>query len=110
MEFKITMAIIVAGIVILAVWYINGALVTPVVGGKNIGIQVCVKASGSAPELEHTVSGLLWLVENGTINGEIVIVDDEMDDYTRLTAEMLAKDDDRIHLGVLGDLWSRNEI
>jgi hypothetical protein len=97
METRIMLILAVAGVCILAIWYINGALVTPVVMGRNLRLQICVSASGEAPELEHAVDGLLWLLENGTLSGEILIRDEGMDDYTRMTAELLARDDSRIH-------------
>ena len=100
------MVLIVGGaiLLLLAVWYINGALVTPVEGGKNISLQIYVRALGSAPELEHTICGLLWLIDNGTIPGEIVICDMGMDEYTRMTAQLLARDDSRI---LFGENWEQ---
>ena len=86
-----------AAVCFLAVWYINGALVTPVTGGKNISLRIQVRVLGEAPELEQTVSGLLWLIDNGTIPGEIVLCDAGMDEYTRMVARLMTRDDSRIH-------------
>ena len=99
METRIILIAAVAAVSLLAIWDINGALVTPVEGGKNISLQIYVRTLGAAPELEHTVSGLLWLIDNGTIPGEIVICDMGMDEYTRMTAQLLARDDSRVHFG-----------
>lgn len=109
METRLIVVLVIAGVCMLVIWYINGALVTPVAGGKNLKIEICVKAAGSAPELEQTVCGLLWLIENGTLPGEIVIQDDAMDDYTRLTAQKLAGDDYRIHVKSIGETWNKTE-
>jgi hypothetical protein len=90
-------ALAVSAAVILAAWYLSGAFVTPVERMENISIQICVGVSGTAPGLEHTVSGLLWLIENGTMPGEIVICDHGMDETARLTAQAIARGEKLVH-------------
>lgn len=97
MVIRVLFTLAISGIIAIAFWYLNGTMVTPVESAENIDIQLAVKVCDAAPTLEHTVSGLLWLIENGTLTGEILIIDDGMDEYTRLTAEMLAKDCHKVH-------------
>ena len=92
----IILCLAVAGLCAIAVWYINGALRTPI-GGKNTQIHIAVRADGNVPELEHTVAGILWLIDNGTLPAEVVIIDSGMNDDARFRARALEKRDIRVH-------------
>lgn len=110
MAFTIIMAIAVATLTIFIMWYIVGTLVTPIHSTDNVKLQICVTASGDCPTLEQTITGLMWLVENGTISAaDIVIIDDAMDESTRLSAETLARRNDKLHIIEIGEIgeWIR---
>jgi len=96
MEVNIAITLIVSCVCMLAIWYINGAMLTPV-SGENIDLHICVQVSGEAPELEQTVNGLLWLIDNGTMSGDIVILNSGMTEETKHKANVLARADWRIH-------------
>ena len=96
METGIILVLAVAGLCLMVIWYINGAMVTPVVG-RDMDLSICIQPKGEAPELEHTVNGLIWLMENGTLSGEIVILGNAMAADARLRAQILEKKDLRVH-------------
>jgi len=88
--------VVIASACFLAIWYLKGAVITPV-GGDDITIEICLHASGEAQGLEHTVSGLLWLMENDTLTGEILICDEGMAQEACALARILERQDDRVH-------------
>lgn len=90
MLFDIACAFIIAGTLILFVWLLRGMLLMPLAKGKHTKITVVVKVNGFEPFLEQTVSGLGWLESNGAMPGNVVIVDDGMDEETRAVAQRLA--------------------
>ena len=92
----VILCLAVSGLCAVAVWYINGALHTPI-GGQNTKIHIEVHAEGNAPELEHTVAGILWLIDNGTLPAEVTIVDGGMNDDARFRARALEKRHTRVH-------------
>jgi len=89
MILKILLAACAAGAVIALVCLAKSALLTPVHIGKNSKLEVCIKVSGPAPELENTVEGIMWLIESGAISADITIVNDGMDEETHRAAEIL---------------------
>ena len=65
--------------------------------------------SGAEPRLEETLSALVWLRENGTLRGRIIIDDCGMDGDTRETARLLAKRWDCVDIGWDGEEWTNTK-
>jgi len=93
---ELTVSTLVSAMIIAGLWLLRGMILTPVAGGKNQNVTVELRVKGSSPELENTVSGLLWLSDNGTLRADIVIIDEGMDEETRQEAGLLAKTDERV--------------
>lgn len=89
MILKILLTVLAVGVIIALICLVKKALLTPVYIGKNAGLEVCVRVSGPAPELENTVKGVHWLIESGALCAEVTILDEGMDGETRHTAEIL---------------------
>lgn len=104
MEFTIIMAVAIGTMSILAIWYVVGTFLTPVYTSDNIKIHMCVAVSGDCEELEQSINGLLWLINNGTVSAQIIIIDNNMDAGTRYAAETLAKCEDKIHIAEIGEI------
>lgn len=58
--------------------------------GKGQSLELILRVSGASPELEATVDGLLWLINDGVLFGRIVLLDDGMDEETREIARRLS--------------------
>ena len=89
--FKMLLSFGVAAAVVLLLWAARGAALTPVRAGRNEKLTVVLTVTGAAPGLEHTVDGLLWLRQNGTLRARLLLRDAGMDESTRRTAELLEK-------------------
>ena len=89
--FKMLLAFAVAAAVVGLLWCARGAALTPVRPGKNERLSVVLTVTGAAPGLEHTVDGLLWLRQNGTLRARLLLRDAGMDADTRRAAELLEK-------------------
>lgn len=92
MLFDIFCVICIAGAVILFIWILRGMLLMPLKLGKNTRLMVLLQVKGVEPCLEQTVKGLDWLRSNGTLPGDIVIVDDGMDEETVDISQRLTND------------------
>ena len=66
-------------------------------------------AEMSTPSFEETLSALVWLRENGTLRGRIIIDDCGMDDDTRETARLLARRWDCVDIGWDGEEWTNTK-
>ena len=86
---KMLLSFAVAAAVVVLLWYARGAALTPVRLGKNERLAVVLTVTGAAPGLEHTVDGLLWLRQNGTLRARLLVRDAGMDGSTRRVAELL---------------------
>ncbi|MCD8255547.1 MAG: hypothetical protein LUC36_08430 [Oscillospiraceae bacterium] len=84
-------ALSVSALAAVGVWLARGRLLLPVRSGAGEKISVVVSVTGSAPELENTVRGLLWLRGNGTLRAEIVVRDCGMDSAAKSAAEIMAR-------------------
>lgn len=91
MLLKILFAVAAAAVLILVLWLLRGVMLTPVRTGKNQQLSVVLTVSGSSPELENTVDGLMWLRQNGTLHAQLVVRDAGMDRETREMAEILER-------------------
>jgi hypothetical protein len=91
MLFRILLAVVIAGAVLLTLWLLRGVMLTPVRTGKNASLAMVLTVSGPAPELENTVDALMWLGQNGTLRARLVVRDAGMDSQTRQVAEILQR-------------------
>lgn len=89
---RMAFALAIAAALAVLIWLLRGVMLTPVRTGENQSITLVLRVTGNAKELEHTVDGLAWLIQNGTIPAELILLDDGMDEETRNAAELLAAD------------------
>ena len=91
MLLKIVIGAVLAAVLLALCWRLRGVMLTPVKPGEHIRTQIVLWVDGAAPSLEQTVNGLTWLRTNGTLPGDVVIVDRGMDPATAEVAAALAK-------------------
>lgn len=89
---RLVFALAIAAALAVLIWLLRGVMLMPVRKGENQSITLILRVTGKARELEHTVDGLAWLIQNGTIPAELILLDDGMDEETRSAAELLAAD------------------
>ena len=87
---KWILAFLIAAAVLFLCWKLRGVMLTPVCRGKGQSLELILRVSGASPELEATVDGLLWLINDGVLFGRIVLLDDGMDEETREIARHLS--------------------
>lgn len=106
MFWKILLCAVAAGLVVLFLWSLRGTLLLPVRCGRHTRLELRLDVCGPEPGLEETVCALVWLRENGTLRGRIVIEDRGMDAQTRETARLLSRRWDCVSLGWDGEEWT----
>lgn len=84
-------AAVITVLLFLLCWLLRGVMLTPVKTGSNTSLKICLSVTGAEPMLEQTVDSVLWLMENGTLSAEIVLLDCGMDAETAAVAEALAR-------------------
>ena len=89
---RMVFALAIAAALAALIWLLRGVMLIPVRTGENQSVTLVLRVSGSAKGLEHTVDGLIWLIQNGTIPAELILLDGGMDEETRNAAEILAAD------------------
>lgn len=89
------LAAILAGMALLLLYEL---LLSPVRPGKGERVELRVYISGSAPGLENTLRGLLWLRSSGRTRADIVIVDTGADAETRKTARIICENNGGVRL------------
>lgn len=89
MLYKIFISLLVSGVLVCALWAVRGALLTPIMIGKNEKIRIVLTVCGASPNLQNTVESLMWFRENGTLVCEIIVEDGGMDNETRQIAEIM---------------------
>ena len=62
---KWILAFLIAAAVLFLCWKLRGVMLTPVCRGKGQSLELILRVSGASPELEATVDGLLWLINDG---------------------------------------------
>ena len=97
----------IAVIILLLLWSIKGLLLTPVSRGKSTDITITLRIAGSEPELEHTLKGLVWLRDNGTLKADIIIDLLNSDDITGHIARTYAENYSYITLSEHGEIYGR---
>lgn len=73
-------------------WVLHGLVLFPVKAGENTKLKIVLNISGECHELEHTLKGLIWLRDNGTIKANIDIIADEPSSSARLVAMAFSND------------------
>lgn len=91
MLLRILFTFAAAVVLMLLLWLLRGAMLTPVRTGANEHLSVVLTVDGAAPELENTVDALLWLSQNGTLRAQLLVRDAGMDHETRRAAELLER-------------------
>ena len=64
---KWILAFLIAAAVLFLCWKLRGVMLTPVCRGKGQSLELILRVSGASPELEATVDGLLWLINDGVL-------------------------------------------
>ena len=109
MFWKILLCAVAAGLVVVFLWSLKGTLLLPVRCGRRTARESRRGVSGAEPRVEETLSALVWLRENGTLRGRIIIDDCGMDGDTRETARLLAKRWDCVDIGWDGEEWTNTK-
>lgn len=94
--------------ILLVLWMLKGAMVTPAPVGEGQLITTVIRVTGGAPELQRTIDALVWVTQNGGPRSRVVIEDAGMDAETRKMAELLARDNESVSLCRKGDLLLHN--
>ena len=73
-------------------WALWGKLRTPVRGMRGTTtVHTILSVRDGAEGLEQTIEGLMWLVKNGTIEGQILIADCGMNEEGRALARLAVR-------------------
>lgn len=89
---QIIIALLVAATLFGAFWMLFGKLRTPVRGTRGAtAVHTILSVRDGAEGLEQTIEGLMWLTENGTIEGQILIADCGMNEEGRELARLAVK-------------------
>jgi len=89
---KLFIAFIVAFGIFLFFRGLRGIMLIPVVKGQNTALEITVRVNGQEEKLQHTLEGLIWLRENGTLHADISIIGKALDEDTRYVAQSYAKE------------------
>ena len=109
MFWKILLCAVASGLVVLVLWSLRGTLLLPVRCGRHSRLEFRLLVTGPEPGLEETLGALVWLRENGTLKGSIVIEDRGMDAETREMARLLSRRWDCVSLGWDGEEWTNEK-
>lgn len=106
MFWKILLCAVAAGLVVVFVWSLRGALLLPVRWGRHTRPELRLRVDGPEPGLEETLCALAWLRENGTLRCTVVVEDRGMDEDTRDMARIAARRWDFVSLEWDGEEWT----
>ncbi len=98
MLFELLSAAMIFAAVFSLIFAAKKWIYTPVPLSEGEEITAVIRVSGGADGLEQTVKGLLFLRRNGIVYMDIVIEDHGMDEKTRKTARLLARENGEISL------------
>jgi len=88
------LSLCVSAALFLLIWTLRGRMLSPIVLGENMRLEIILTVCGDAPELENAVNCLLWLKKNGTLSGDIILQDKGMDGETLKIAEAFFKNEE----------------
>ena len=95
---KIIAVLMLAAVAMLVFWLLYGIIICPVKPGRGERLEAVLRVKGSAPCIENTLRGLMWLRGSGRVDMAIVVVDEGMDADTRQTAELLCGKENNVVL------------
>ena len=90
--YQIIIAAVIIGVLAGLMHYGKKQVCLPVYTDDNAQIEIRVYCRGDGKNLQQTVKGLEWFVENKTIPGKILLVDEGLSDEGQKTAEILCRD------------------
>ena len=96
-----------AALILVLLWAIKGLMLTPVCSGDSTDIAITLDIDGSERELEHTLKGLIWLRDNGTLKADIYLNLYGFDELTSHIARTYAANFSYITLFEHGDIYGR---
>ena len=88
---QILIAVAAVSVIFGVIWSLFWSLKTPVRCGHGTGMSTVLTVQGGAEGLEQTLKGLVWLHENGTMSGQILLVDAGLNDEGRILARLILK-------------------
>ena len=89
---QITIALLAGAVLFGAFWALHGKLRTPIRGMRGTtAVHTVLSVRDGADGLEQTIEGLMWLMQNGTIEGQILIADCGMNEEGRELARLAVK-------------------
>jgi len=89
---QIIIALLVVATLFGAFWALCGRLRTPVHRTRGTTtVHTILSVRDGADGLEQTIEGLMWLMENGTMEGQILIADCGMNEEGRALARLAVK-------------------
>jgi len=111
MLLELVSTFLIAGAIILFIWLLRGLLLMPLKKGKHTQMTILLHVTGKEPALEQTVKGLCWLRSNGSLPGNLLIIDDEADEETSEVATKLAQMQPGVSYQKREDVavWTANE-
>lgn len=92
MLIDIIVGIALAAVILLLLWALRGVMLLPVSCGGNTKMRIELAVSGEEPELQHTLEGLIWLRDNGTLKADVDVIISGIDNDTRHVAQSYAAD------------------
>ncbi len=73
-------------------WLLHGILYSPVKPGENTKMSIILEVDGGSRDLEHTLRGLKWLRDNGTLKADIILSLNNPDENTEHIARTFSED------------------
>lgn len=83
---NILLALGISAALISLLGWVRSIFITPVHKDPATALTVQLTVSGTAPALEQTADGVLWLIRSGRLPARLVLVDNGMDEETRAVA------------------------
>ena len=88
---QIPIAMAAIAIIFWVVWSLLDSLKTPVRPGQSTGVTTVVTAQGNGEGLEQTLKSLIWLQENGTVPGQIILADAGLNEEGKILTRLIVK-------------------
>ena len=88
---QITITLVAMAVAFWAFWSVYGKLRTPVRSIQGTEVHTVLTVRDGAEGLEQTLEGIMWLRQNGAMEGQILIADCGMDEEGRELARLAVK-------------------
>lgn len=97
---QISIIVLLFALLMLALWEMKFWLLRGRIGGKRTGVTVIVTANGSPAELEQSVKGILWMIDNKQLDPKtrIVIRGSEANSETAEMARILERENGAVRV------------